>query len=229
MEGVHREEPRVFRGGRPRRRQGSGGIAPTIIGVAGGSGSGKTTVVRRIVDALGADAVTVIEHDSYYQDRSTVPPDDRVHINYDHPDALETSLLVTHLAGLRAGQPAQVPRYDFAEHRRTTTTDIAHPRPVIIVEGILILAEPALRDLMDIRVYVDTDADLCFIRRLERDLAERGRSVASVVQQYLETVQPMHLEFVEPSKRHAHLILPSGGRNDVAVEMLITKVRELTG
>jgi uridine kinase len=200
---------------------------PIVIGVAGGSGSGKTTVVTEIVRALGPDQVTIIQHDSYYHDRSTVPPEERVHINYDHPDALETELLVRHLRELRAGRAVAVPLYDFARHTRTRDTETAYPRKVVIIEGILILAEPALRELMDIRVYVDTDADIRLIRRLGRDLEERGRSLESVVQQYLETVQPMHLEFVEPSKRHAHLIIPEGGRNRVAVDMLITKINAI--
>jgi uridine kinase len=199
--------------------------APIVIGVAGGSGSGKTTVVSEIVRALGSRHVTIIQHDSYYWDRSDVPPEDRVHINYDHPDALETGLLVRHLEELRGGRAVHVPVYDFARHARSAETETAQPRKVIIVEGILILAEPALRAMMDIRVFVDTDADIRFIRRLTRDIAERGRTVDSVVQQYLETVQPMHLEFVEPSKRHAHVIIPTGGRNRVAVEMLIARVR----
>jgi uridine kinase len=197
---------------------------PVVIGVAGGSASGKTTVVDEIVGALGPDQVTVIEHDAYYYDRSSIPPAERVHINYDHPDALETGLLVRHLGELQAGRPAAIPIYDFAEHTRLTETRTVLPRKVIIVEGMLILAERHLRESMDIRVFVDTDADVRFIRRLVRDVKERGRTVDSVVQQYLETVQPMHLEFVEPSKRHAHVIIPQGGQNRVAVDMLITKI-----
>ncbi|MDH3495155.1 MAG: uridine kinase [Gemmatimonadota bacterium] len=200
---------------------------PIVIGVAGGSGSGKTTVVTEIVRALGPDQVTVIQHDSYYYDRSAVPPTERVHINYDHPDALETELLVTHLTTLKAGAMVGVPVYDFAAHTRSRETWTALPRKVVILEGILILAERHLRDLMDIRVYVDTDADIRFIRRLRRDLRDRGRTLESVIQQYLETVQPMHLEFVEPSKRHAHVIVPQGGRNRVAVDMLLTKIRAI--
>lgn len=198
---------------------------PVIIGVAGGSGSGKTTVVQAISDALGPDEVTIIPHDAYYYDRSTVPPDERVAINYDHPDALETSLLVRHLEALRAGGAVQIPVYDFAEHARRADTVTAHPRKVVIVDGILILAERLLRALMDIRVFVETDADIRFIRRLLRDTRKRGRTVESVVQQYLDTVQPMHLEFVEPSRRYAHVIIPEGGKNQVAVDMLITKIR----
>lgn len=200
---------------------------PVVIGVAGGSASGKTTVVREIVRALGADAVTHVEHDSYYFDRSAVPPAQRLAINYDHPDALESDLLVRHLELLRAGQPVDVPVYDFAAHTRLPEARTALPRAVVIVEGILILAEPRLRALMDIRVFVDTDPDIRFIRRLLRDTRTRGRTVDDVVQQYLDTVQPMHLEFVEPSKRHAHVIIPEGGRNQVAVDMLIAKIRSV--
>jgi uridine kinase len=200
-----------------------------IIGVAGGSGSGKTTVVDTIVDELGVKQVSCIQHDSYYYDRSRVPPDERVHINYDHPDALETSLLVQHLERLKAGQPAEVPSYDFASHSRSSETRTAYPRPVVILEGILILADPDLRRLMDIKVFVDTDADLRILRRIDRDLTERGRSLDSIVEQYLDSVRPMHLEFVEPSKRYAHVIIPEGGHNRVAVDMLITTIRSIVG
>jgi uridine kinase len=202
-------------------------MRPVIIGVAGGSGSGKTTVVQEIVKALGPDDVTVIEHDSYYRDRGGLTPAERAAVNYDHPDALETPLLVRHARALLDGMPVRVPVYDFATHTRTDRTVEATPRRAVILEGILVLAERELRELMDIRVFVDTDADIRFIRRLERDVAERGRSVPSVVSQYCESVRPMHLEFVEPSKRHAHLILPEGGYNAVAVDMLITKIRSI--
>jgi uridine kinase len=198
---------------------------PIVIGVAGGSASGKTTVVSELVRALGADRVTVIQHDSYYLDRSAVPAVERGRINYDHPDALETGLLVRHLHELRAGHSVAVPVYDYATHTRSARTEPASPRKVVILEGILILAEPTLRELMDIRVYVDADADIRLIRRLERDIHERGRSLESIILQYLDTVQPMHLEFVEPSKRHAHVIIPEGGRNQVAVDMLLAKIR----
>jgi uridine kinase len=202
-------------------------MRPVIIGVAGGSGSGKTTVVREIVGALGPDDVTVIEHDSYYRDRSGMTPAERAAVNYDHPDALETGLLVEHVRSLLDGAAVQVPVYDFSTHTRTDRTVAAAPRRAVILEGILVLAERELRDLMDIRVFVDTDPDIRFIRRLERDVAERGRSVPSVVSQYCDSVRPMHLEFVEPSKRHAHLIIPEGGLNSVAVDMLITKIRAI--
>lgn len=176
---------------------------------------------------LGRDAVSLIHHDSYYYDKSHVPPEERVNINYDHPDALETSLLVEHLAALKGGRAVAVPVYDFARHARTGETVAVEPRPVVIVEGILILADRELRDLMDIKVFVDTDADLRIIRRTRRDIAERGRTFESVVRQYLQTVRPMHLEFVEPSKRYAHVIIPEGGHNEVAVDMLITKIRAI--
>ncbi len=201
------------------------GVNPTIIGVAGGSGSGKTTVVQEIIKSLGADQVSFIQHDSYYYDRSSVPPEERSRLNYDHPDALETSLLVRHLKELKAGRAIEVPVYDFTQHTRTNETLTISSRNAVIVEGILILADRELRELMDIRVFVDTDADLRILRRMDRDLTERGRSLESVVQQYMETVRPMHLEFVEPSKRYADVIIPEGGHNRVAVGMLIARVR----
>ncbi len=203
------------------------GTRPTIIGVAGGTGSGKTTVVREIVRTLGDSDVLVIQHDAYYRDRSHLPPAERDKINYDHPDALETPLLVEHLQALQAGRAVELPLYDFATHTRRPERVRVEPKPVIIVEGILVLAEPALRQMFDIKVFVDTDADIRFIRRLERDISERARTRASVVKQYLETVRPMHLEFVEPSKRYADIIIPEGGYNEVAVDMLIIKIQSL--
>lgn len=202
-------------------------MKPVVIGVAGGSGSGKTTVVNEITRRLGPDEVAFIQHDSYYYDRSHVPPDERVNINYDHPDALETPLLIQHLSTLKDGREVEVPVYDFTNHARTASTERVQPRSVVIVEGILILSDRDLRELMDIRVFVDTDADLRILRRIERDLTERGRSLSSVVQQYLQTVRPMHLEFVEPSKRYAHIIIPEGGHNQVAVDMLLTKIKTI--
>ncbi|MCH7715438.1 MAG: uridine kinase [Gemmatimonadetes bacterium] len=200
---------------------------PIILGVAGGSGSGKTTIVREIVQALGPDRISVIHHDSYYCDRSSVPAEERESLNYDHPDALETRLLVRHLEELRAGRAVEVPVYDFSTHTRTERVEHVQPRSIVIVEGILILAERALRELMDIRVFVRTDADLRVIRRIERDVAQRERSLESVVEQYVKTVRPMHLEFVEPSERWAHVIIPEGGHNRVGVEMLIARIRAL--
>jgi uridine kinase len=201
---------------------------PTIIGVAGGSGSGKTTVVREIVRAMGPSNVAVIHHDSYYRDEPrTLAPDGS--INFDHPDSLETELLAAHLAQLARGEAIAIPVYDFKTHRRLERTEPVEPARVIIVDGLLIFAERALRDLMDIKVFVDADADQRLMRRLRRDIKERGRDLDSVLEQYRETVRPMHLEFVEPSKRWADIIIPRGGHNRVALDMLITKVRALVG
>jgi uridine kinase len=200
---------------------------PLIIGVAGGSGSGKTTVVRRIVDSIGDDQVTVLEHDRYYRDRNDLRLEERAALNYDHPDSLETDLLVQHLNELRSGRNVEVPVYDFARHARQPTTVPAVARKAIIVEGILIFSDPALRKLMDVKVFVDADDDTRFIRRLQRDISDRGRTVTSVIEQYLGTVKPMHLEFVEPSKRYADIIIPVGGYNMVAIDMLLGLIRSL--
>ncbi len=205
------------------------GMTPIVIGVAGGSGSGKTTVVRRIVDSLGDDQVTVLEHDRYYRDRAELRLEERAALNYDHPDSLETDLLARHVAALRAGQAVDVPVYDFALYARTADTVRLSPRRAIIVEGILIFADADLRRLMDIKVFVDTDDDTRVIRRLQRDVAERGRTMESVIEQYLATVKPMHLEFVEPSKRYADLIVPRGGHNAVAVDLLLSLIRSVAG
>ena len=202
--------------------------APVVIGVAGGSGSGKTTVVRRIVDSLGPEHVVVLEHDRYYRDRNDLRLEERAALNYDHPDSLETSLLVRHLQDLKAGQPVEVPLYDFTSHARRGDTQRCQPRRAIIVEGILIFADRALRDAMDIKVFVDADADTRFIRRLQRDVAERGRTMESVIEQYQGTVKPMHFDFVEPTKRYADLIIPVGGHNAVAVDLMLSLVRSLT-
>jgi len=202
--------------------------SPTVIGVAGGSGSGKTTVVRRIVDSLGPEQVVVLEHDRYYRDRNDLRLEERAALNYDHPDALETDLLVEHVRTLKARRPVDVPLYDFTRHARRSDTQRREPRRAIIVEGILIFTEAALRDLMDVKVFVDADADMRFIRRLQRDVAERGRTLDSVIEQYLATVKPMHFEFVEPTKRYADLIIPVGGHNTVAVDLMLSLVRSLT-
>jgi uridine kinase len=202
-------------------------MLPMVIGVAGGSGSGKTTVVRRIVESLGPDQVTVLDHDRYYRDRNDLCLEERAALNYDHPDALETDLMVQHVHALKAGQPVDVPLYDFTRHARLTTTESALPRRAIIVEGILVFVDAGLRALMDIKVFVDTDDDTRFIRRLRRDVAERGRTMESVIDQYQSTVKPMHLEFVEPSKRYADIILPQGGHNVVAVDLLLTLIRSV--
>jgi len=200
---------------------------PCVLGVAGGTGSGKTTVARAIVDAVGAGRITLIEQDSYYADVDWRSETELLHHNFDHPSALDNDLLVAHLAALKAGHPVEVPIYDFVRHRRTARTKRVTPQPVIVLEGILIFVEPNLRELLDFKIYVDTDADLRLIRRLGRDMTERGRSVQDVLRQYLETVRPMHLEFVEPSKRWADIIIPEGGENKVALEMVVAHVQQL--
>ncbi|TVP55957.1 MAG: uridine kinase [Gemmatimonadales bacterium] len=197
---------------------------PLVVGVAGGSGSGKTTVVREILEGIRPDRVGVIHHDAYYRDYGHLPEDTRAQINFDHPDALETELLVTHIEQLLRGEAVELPVYDFTTHARADRTLRLEPTEVLIVDGILVLAEAELRRVMDIRIFVDTDSDLRFIRRLTRDIEDRGRSLDSVVTQYQEWVRPMHLEFVEPSKRYADLIIPEGGENRVAIDMLVTKL-----
>ena len=203
------------------------GPRPCILGVAGGTGSGKTTVVRSILEAAGEERIALIEQDSYYRDIDWRSEADLLRHNFDHPAAVDNDLLVAHLAALKAGHPVEVPIYDFVRHRRTTRTRRVLPLPVILLEGILIFVEPVLRELLDFKIYVDTDADLRLIRRLGRDIAERGRSVKDVLRQYLETVRPMHLEFVEPSKRWADIIIPEGGENRVALEMVVARVEKL--
>lgn len=209
------------------RREGS--EKRIIIGVAGGTGSGKTTVSQTILDRVGPDQIAYLQHDSYYKDRSHLPPEERANVNFDHPDSLESELLAQHLGSLKQGQAVEVPLYDFTTHTREAETARVEPRKVVLVEGILILAEKALRDLMDIKVFVDTDADIRFIRRLQRDITERGRTVESVIGQYTETVRPMHLEFVEPSKRYADIIIPEGGFNVTAIDMIVARVKAMIG
>jgi uridine kinase len=200
---------------------------PVVIGIAGGTGSGKTTVAEAIVRRIGPERIALIQQDSYYKDQSHLPMEERVRINYDHPDSIDTALLIRHLQELIAGRPVEVPIYDFTTYTRTPHTRRVEPRPVILVEGILVFVEKALRDLFDIKIYVDADPDIRFIRRLQRDLAERGRTPESVIQQYLSTVRPMHLEFVEPSKRYADIIIPEGGFNTVALDMIIARIRAM--
>ena len=187
-----------------------GEIRPMVIGVAGGSGSGKTTIAHAVVENVDAKKVSLIQHDAYYRDLAHLELEERQKINYDHPDSLETELLIHHLQELRAGRSVEVPLYDFSLHTRTANTTHVESEAVIMVEGILVLAEPELRKLMDLRIYIDTDPDLRFIRRLSRDITERKRTVESVTEQYLRTVRPMHLQFVEPSKRYADIIVPDG-------------------
>lgn len=200
-----------------------------ILGVAGGTGSGKTTVARAILEAVGADRIAFIEQDNYYKDVQWRSESELLHHNFDHPAALDNDLLVSHLIALKGGHPIEVPIYDFVRHRRTNRSRRIEPKPVVLLEGILIFVEPSLRALQDFKIYVDTDADLRLIRRLGRDMAERGRTVQDVIRQYLETVRPMHLEFVEPSKRYADIIIPEGGENREALEMVVAHVRNLIG
>jgi len=197
--------------------------------VAGGTASGKSTVAEAILERVGREHIAYIQHDSYYRDLSHLPLEERARMNFDHPDALETELLVEHLRQLQAWQPIEVPIYDFATYTRTGRTRRVEPRRVVLVEGILIFVDRQLRDMMDIKLYVDTDADMRLIRRLQRDMCERGRTLESVIRQYLETVRPMHLEFVEPSKRYADIIIPSGGFNQTAVEMIVARIQKLLG
>jgi len=202
-------------------------MRPIVIGVAGGTGSGKTTVTEQILKRVGEQRIAFIPHDAYYRDLVHLPLNLRQQINFDHPDSLETDLLVEHLTQWREGHTIQVPIYDFTTHTRTQQTRCVEPQRVAIVEGILIFAEPRLRELFDVKLYVDTDADIRFIRRLRRDIAERGRTAESVVSQYLNTVRPMHLEFVEPSKRYADVIIPEGGFNQVAMDMVVARIELL--
>ncbi len=197
---------------------------PITIAVAGGTGSGKTTVANEIVKRVGADQIAYIQHDSYYLDWGRLPLDPRNLPNFDHPDALETDLLVEHLKALKADRAVDVPVYDFTTHRRMPHTRRIEPHRVILVEGLLIFVEARLRELFDVKIFVDTDGDIRFIRRLRRDIAERGRSMESVIDQYLSTVRPMHLEFVEPSKRYADVIIPEGGFNTVALDMVVARI-----
>ncbi|MCU0491955.1 MAG: uridine kinase [Chloroflexaceae bacterium] len=198
-----------------------------VIGVAGGSASGKTTVSRAILQRIGPERIAYIPHDLYYHDLSHLPLEQRSLFNFDHPDALDNALLVQHLDALAQGETVALPTYDFATYVRLPETQPLTPRPVVLLEGILIFAEPVLRQRMQIKLFVDADADLRFIRRLHRDILERGRSVESVVEQYLGSVRPMHLEFVEPSKRYADVIIPSGGVNEIAIDMIVARIERL--
>ena len=200
---------------------------PLVIGICGGTGSGKTTITRRVVESLPENYAVVLSHDWYYKGGHALSVEERAQLNYDHPDSIETSLLVGHLQRLRAGEAIERPTYDFATHSRLLEVVRIEPRPAIIVEGILIFESASLRELMDVKIFVDTDADIRFIRRLKRDVNKRGRTVESVVEQYTTTVRPMHLEFVEPSKRFADVIIPEGGHNEVGIDLVIQKIRSL--
>ncbi|HMB94198.1 MAG TPA: uridine kinase [Rhodothermales bacterium] len=197
---------------------------PVVIGIAGGSGSGKSTVLRRIIQAFGPERIAVLDHDAYYRALDELPIESRGAINFDHPDALETSLMRQHIDALLAGEAVEKPIYNFTTHTREEETQTVEPRPVIIVEGILVLAEPMLVGRMDIKIFVDTADDIRLLRRIRRDITERGRGIESVLDQYERTVRPMHIEFVEPSKRKADIIIPRGGHNRVAIEMVLARI-----
>jgi uridine kinase len=200
---------------------------PLVIGIAGGSGSGKTTVASVILQRVGAHNLAYLPHDAYYKDLSDLSPAQRAAVNFDHPHSLDNQLLIQHVKDLIDGRGIDLPIYDFKIHARTQKTIRIDPQMVIVVEGILIFAEPELRELFDVKIFVDTDPDIRFIRRLKRDILERGRSTESVIQQYLSTVRPMHLEFVEPSKRYADVIIPEGGLNVVAMDMVVARIQAL--
>jgi uridine kinase len=200
---------------------------PLVIGIAGGTGSGKTTVARTVLDQVGRQHIAYLPHDAYYCDLSGKSPAFRAKVNYDHPDSLDTDLLIVHIQALKNWQAIELPVYDFTTHTRTPRTVLIEPQRVILVEGILIFAEPLLRKLFDIKIFVDTDADIRFIRRLQRDISERGRTTESVIRQYLDTVRPMHLEFVDTSKRYADVIIPEGGFNMVAMDMVIARIENM--
>jgi uridine kinase len=200
---------------------------PILIGIAGGTGSGKSTIAREIYKHFDSTCIAMIEQDSYYKDQSTLSLEERVKINYDHPDAFDTSLLVQHLNLLLEGGSVENPIYNFEIHNRREETIVVYPREIIIVEGILVLQEKVLRDMLDIKIYVDTDADVRFIRRLVRDINERGRTTDSVINQYLNVVKPMHEQFTEPTKRYADIIIPEGGQNKVAIDIITANISQI--
>lgn len=200
-----------------------------LIGIAGGTGSGKTTLANKLIDSFGDDEVSVLRHDNYYKRHDEMNYEERSRLNYDHPDAFDTELLCEHIKALKVGEAVSMPVYDYSQHNRSKETILVKPAPVIVLEGILIFAEPELCELMDIKVFVDTDADVRILRRIVRDVKNRGRSLDSVICQYLTTVKPMHEQFVEPSKRRADIIIPEGGENVVALDMLIERVRRHLG
>lgn len=200
---------------------------PISIGVAGGSGSGKTTIARMILDRIGADNIAYVPHDAYYRDLGDLPREQRALINFDHPDSLDTELFIEHIRILQSYEPIHMPVYDFTTHSRTDEQHIVQPHRIILAEGILLFAEERLRELFDMRIFVDTDDDVRFIRRLQRDTTERGRTPDSVIHQWMHTVRPMHLQFVEPTRRYAHVIIPEGGLNEVAIEMVVARIQKL--
>ena len=202
---------------------------PLVVGIAGGTGSGKSTVARAILESIPEKNVAVIEQDCYYRDQSHLPQEERVNVNYDHPLAFDTDLLIDHVEKLISGQAIEKPQYDFTVHNRKKQFLRVEPREIILLEGILILDFPRLRELMDIKIFVDTDAEVRIIRRIERDMRERGRSLESVINQYINIVKPAHNEFCEPTKRYADIIIPEGGYNKVAVDIMVTKVKSIIG
>jgi len=202
-------------------------MGPVIIGLAGGTGSGKTSVARKVRAHFPEERVIIVNHDAYYRDRSDLPPEERERLNYDHPSAFENDLLIDHLRSLLRGEAVELPEYDFDRHERSRGTRRVGPADIVLLEGILVLESETIRSLMDIRIYIDEDADERLIRRLRRDIQERGRTIESVLDQYQRTVRPMHLQFVEPSKRHADLIVPVGAHNEVAIDFIVTKIAEI--
>lgn len=200
---------------------------PIIVGIAGGTGSGKSTIAQEIYQSLPVESISVIEQDSYYKDQSDITFEQRVKTNYDHPDAFDTKLLIKHLKMLLNGETIDKPIYDFEIHNRKPVTQKVEPKGIIILEGIMILVEPEIRKMLDIKLFVDTDPDVRIIRRITRDIKERGRTIDSVIEQYMNVVRPMHLEFVEPTKRYADIIIPEGGYNKVAIDIMIAKVKEI--
>jgi len=202
-------------------------MRPLVIGIAGGTGSGKTTIAKNITRELPATSIALIDHDSYYDNRPDLTFEERCLLNFDHPDSLETTLLIEHVRTLRAGLPVHVPVYDFKTYSRKTETVLVESRPIVVVEGILVFADPELRSLFDMKIFVDTDSDIRVFRRIRRDMQERGRTFESVREQYYKTVRPMHLQFVEPSKRWADIIIPEGGDNEAALDMITGKLKHV--
>ncbi|WP_338596223.1 uridine kinase [Clostridium baratii] len=200
---------------------------PILIGITGGTGSGKSTIADEIFNSFNEDCIAMIQQDAYYKDQKHLTMEERVKTNYDHPRAFDNDLLIDHLKALMNGESIEKPIYDFTVHTRADETTTVNPRDIIIVEGILILEDPRIRELLDIKVYVDTDADIRILRRMVRDIDERGRTVESVIEQYLSVVRPMHMQFTEPTKRYADIIVPEGGRNKVAIDILVSKIKDI--
>lgn len=203
------------------------GFRPVVLGVAGGSGSGKSTVVREVCATLGEGTASVLHHDAYYRDLAHLSLDERATVNFDHPDSLETELMADHVRQFLEGVPVEVPTYDFSTHTRAAATRVLHPTLLIVLDGILVLADPRLRDAMDLKVFVDTEPDIRLMRRIRRDVVKRGRTADSVITQYEATVRPMHMQFVEPSKRFADLVVPEGGYNRVTVDLVVNRLQAL--